>query len=141
MNHYDCLLETTSDPIIRSLILEVIKDEKTPANLHMNNVFEQFKTKDFNGILDDTYMTLLLLSQPEYWLFYLNDLDFLCYIKSDWEEFKTMIKNFDEKNEGEKKDCEDEEKDEYEELRAKKYKKLKILVKIINKIYPDHFKL
>lgn len=139
MSHYDCLLDTITDPTIRSLILEVIKDEKTSSNLHINTVFEKFKTQDFKTILEDNYLTLLLLSKPEYWLFYLIDVDFLSYIESDWEEFKKMIKNFDIENQKElsiKKETETQVLSEHERI-----KKLKILVEIFNKIYPEHFTL
>ena len=133
---YDKILESIKDPETKALYKEITNENLHQWNMHLCELTKLFMNDSYEKISSDSYLNSMLLSTPENWVFFLKDEDFLTYIQSDWKDVKQMVFNFDMKEVY--KNNNNSEEVEYQ---IKNINKVKKIIEILNKMYPDRFDL
>jgi hypothetical protein len=131
---YDELLEKIYDEKLKKTFIVLTKDydikNMTSEFLDLLNIFA-----NVSFLKLENNLKIRLLSQPELWILYMYDKDFLAYIKDSWEDFKDLINNYNEEQ------LKEELKDNYEqfEYNKKNIQKLKIIINVFGEMYPELF--
>ena len=68
--------------------------EKSSINEEYINLVKIFSENPFYNIKHEEKLRMLLIFYPEFWMFYLNDLDFLSFIENDWNDLLSVIQDF-----------------------------------------------
>ena len=134
--NYEKILATIKDDEIRTLYKEITSENLHEWNLHLVEMTKLFLNDSYEEISKDSYLSAMLLSTPENWIFYLKDEDFLSYIENDWVAVKSTVFDFDVtqlyKNNENPTDI---------DYQLKNIKKVKKIIAILNKMYPTRFHL
>lgn len=133
---YEKVLESIKDPEIKALYKEITNENLHHWNMHLCELTELFMNDSYEKILSDSYLNSMLLSTPENWVFFLKDEDFLRFIQTDWKDVKKTVFDFDVKQLYKNKNNSEEV-----EYQIKNINKVKKIIEILNKMYPDRFEL
>jgi hypothetical protein len=68
--------------------------EKSSINEEYLNLMKIFSQNPFVNVKNDEKLRMLLIFYPEFWLFYLNDQDFLSFLENDWNDLVIVIQDF-----------------------------------------------
>jgi hypothetical protein len=68
--------------------------EKSSINEEYLNLMKIFSQNPFVNVKNDEKLRMLLIFYPEFWLFYLNDQDFLSFLENDWNDLILVIQDF-----------------------------------------------
>lgn len=68
--------------------------EKYSINEEYLRLIHIFSENSFQSIKNEEKLRMLLIFYPEFWLFYLNDQDFLLFIEHDWNDLLLVIQDF-----------------------------------------------
>ena len=130
---YNDLIEKIDDKQLKKIFIEMT-NEYDIKNLTSEffDVMNIFINVSFANLEDK--LKMILLSQPEFWIFYIKDKEFLEYVKEYWVEFKDLINNYNE--EEMKKEYNN---DELYEQNKKNIQKLKVIINIFENMYHDFF--
>jgi DNA-directed RNA polymerase beta' subunit len=92
---YNDLIEKIDDKQLKKIFIEMT-NEYDIKNLTSEffDVMNIFINVSFANLEDK--LKMILLSQPEFWIFYIKDKEFLEYVKEYWVEFKDLINNYNE---------------------------------------------
>ncbi len=135
MSHkYEEILASIEDEEIRKIYKEITSENLHEWNLHLIEMVKLFSKDTYSEISKDSYLTSMLISTPENWVFYLKDEDFLSYIHSDWQSVKKTVFVFNVK------EIYNSNNDPKEiDYQIKNINKVKKIIAILNKMYPDRF--
>ena len=133
---YEEILESIKDEDLRKLYKDITSENLHEWNLHLVEMVKLFSNDSYAEISKDSYLRSMLMSTPENWVFYLKDEDFLSYIHGDWQSVKKIVFDF---NVMEIYNSNNEPKEI--DYQIKNINKVKKIIAILNKIYPDRFVL
>lgn len=133
---YEEILESIKDEDLRKLYKDITSENLHEWNLHLVEMVKLFSNDSYAEISKDSYLRSMLMSTPENWVFYLKDEDFLSYIHGDWQSVKKIVFDF---NVMEIYNSNNEPKEI--EYQIKNINKVKKIIAILNKMYPDRFVL
>ncbi len=68
--------------------------DKSSINEEYLNLLKIFSENPFESVKNDEKLRMLLIFYPEFWLFYLNDQDFLSFLENDWNDLVLVIQDF-----------------------------------------------
>jgi hypothetical protein len=136
INKYEEILASIKDEEVRKIYKEITSENLHEWNLHLVEMVKLFSNDSYKEISKDSYLNSMLISTPENWVFYLKDEDFLSYIHSDWQSVKKTVFDF---NIMEIYNSNSEPKEK--EYQIKNINKVKKIIAILNKMYPDRFVL
>jgi len=136
MSKYEEILESIKDEDLRKLYKDITSENLHEWNLHLVEMVKLFSNDSYSEISKDSYLRSMLMSTPENWVFYLKDEDFLSYIHGDWQSVKKIVFDF---NVMEIYNSNNEPKEI--DYQIKNINKVKKIIAILNKMYPDRFVL
>ena len=135
-NKYEEILTTIKDEELRKIYREITSENLHEWNLHLVEMVKLFSNYSYAEISKDSYLTSMLISTPENWVFYLKDEDFLSYIHGDWQSVKKIVFDFNVK------EIYNSNNDPKEiDYQIKNINKVKKIIAVLNKMYPDRFVL
>ena len=104
---------------------------------NMNNnsldVMNNFTNFPYTKLKKDNYLHMIFLSEPEFWIFYMYDKDFLIFVKESWTDFKDLVNNYNEEEIKKELNFED-----FENSR-KNLQKMKLVTNLLQEMYPEIF--
>jgi len=133
---YEEILKSIKDEDLRKLYKDITSENLHEWNLHLVEMVKLFLNDSYAEISKDSYLRSMLMSTPENWVFYLKDEDFLSYIHGDWQSVKKIVFDF---NVMEIYNSNNEPKEI--DYQIKNINKVKKIIAILNKMYPDRFVL
>lgn len=133
---YEEILESIKDEDLRKLYKDITSENLHEWNLHLVEMVKLFSNDSYAEISKDSYLRSMLMSTPENWVFYLKDEDFLSYIHGDWQSVKKIVFDF---NVMEIYNSNNDPKEI--DYQIKNINKVKKIIAILNKMYPERFVL
>jgi hypothetical protein len=130
---YNDLLDKIKDERLKNTFIEMTEEYyKNNLNTQALDIINIFVNVSYENIKEE-YLKIVLLSEPEFWIFYIYDKDFLSYIKDSWEDFKMLLNSYKEEEIKEELDIE-----EFKNIK-KNIKKLKLITNLLQEMYPEIF--
>jgi hypothetical protein len=130
---YNDLLDKIKDERLKNTFIEMTEEyDKNNLNTQALDIINIFVNVSYEKIKEE-YLKIVLLSEPEFWIFYIYDKDFLSYIKDSWEDFKILLNSYKEEEIKEELDIE-----EFKNIK-KNIKKLKLITNLLQEMYPEIF--
>ena len=131
---YNDLLDKIQDERLKKAFIEMTKDyDIKNMNNHSLDVMNVFTNVPYINLKKDNYLHMLFLSEPEFWIFYMYDKDFLIFVKESWTDFKDLVNNYNEDEMKKELNFED-----FENSR-KNLQKMKLVTNLLQEMYPEIF--
>lgn len=131
---YNDLLDKIQDERLKKAFIEMTKDYDI-KNMNNNSldVMNNFTNFPYTKLKKDNYLHMIFLSEPEFWIFYMYDKDFLIFVKESWIDFKDLVNNYNEDEMKKELNFED-----FENSR-KNLQKMKLVTNLLQEMYPEIF--
>lgn len=131
---YNDLLDKIQDERLKKAFIEMTKDYDI-KNMNNNSldVMNNFTNFPYTKLKKDNYLHMIFLSEPEFWIFYMYDKDFLIFVKESWTDFKDLVNNYNEDEMKKELNFED-----FENSR-KNLQKMKLVTNLLQEMYPEIF--
>ena len=131
---YNDLLDKIQDERLKKAFIEMTKDYDI-KNMNNNSldVMNNFTNFPYTKLKKDNYLHMIFLSEPEFWIFYMYDKDFLIFVKESWTDFKDLVNNYNEEEIKKELNFED-----FENSR-KNLQKMKLVTNLLQEMYPEIF--
>jgi len=131
---YNDLVDKIQDERLKKAFIEMTKDyDIKNMNNHSLDVMNVFTNVSYINLKKDNYLHMLFLSEPEFWIFYMYDKDFLLFVKESWVDFKDLVNNYNEEEIKKELSFED-----FENSR-KNLQKMKLVTNLLQEMYPEIF--
>ena len=131
---YNDLVDKIQDERLKKAFIEMTKDyDIKNMNNHSLDVMNVFTNVPYINLKKDNYLHMLFLSEPEFWIFYMYDKDFLIFVKESWTDFKDLVNNYNEEEIKKELNFED-----FENSR-KNLQKMKLVTNLLQEMYPEIF--